>query len=146
MFVAEYVIDFNQTRAYKVTYNSSDDNNACVGGNRILRLRKVNMAIEQAVKDVFSPNIIKRRFQALTHSDDESIQLRALELLAKCLNMFSDHQQVATQIVIAPELRPRLAPAVESVRVIPPVVESDTPGIPADTSMIPTPGEPYDYS
>lgn len=52
IFVDEYLIDFNSTRAYKVAYpRVRSDNTAAVNGSKLLRNTKVQLEIEKKIKE-----------------------------------------------------------------------------------------------
>lgn len=52
IFVDEYLIDLNATRAYKTAYpNIKNDNTAAVNGSKILRNTKVKEEIEKRMKE-----------------------------------------------------------------------------------------------
>ena len=115
IFVNEYLIDRNATRAYKAAYPGiKNDNTAAASGNRLLRNDKVAEYIKERMADrakrteVSQDDVVKElatigfaktalvnEFEVKTND-----KLKALELLGRHLGMFTDKSEVKATVSI----------------------------------------------
>ena len=115
IFVNEYLIDRNATRAYKAAYPGiKNDNTAAASGNRLLRNDKVaeyikeRMAEKAERTEVKGDDVIRELATigfAKTTSVNEfevktSDKLKALELIARILGMFTDKSEIKATVSI----------------------------------------------
>lgn len=120
IFADEYLIDRNATRAYKAAYPGvKTDNSAAASGNRLLRNDKVaeyikeRMAEKAKRTEVKGDDVIKELATigfAKTTSVNEfeiktSDKLKALELIARILGMFTDKSEIKATVSIEDYLK-----------------------------------------
>lgn len=120
IFADEYLIDRNATRAYKAAYPEvKTDNSAAVSGNRLLRNDKVAEYIKERMAErtkrteVKGDDVIKELATigfAKTTSVNEfeiktSDKLKALELIARILGMFTDKSEIKATVSIEDYLK-----------------------------------------
>lgn len=112
MFAAEYVIDFNGTRAYKAVYGENlSDNTAAVSASKLLRNPKVCSETERLISEITNRRAERKArvtagLEEIAYSDDSidvirnkegeilevsrKDKIRAYELLGKMEGMFTD--------------------------------------------------------
>lgn len=149
IFVNEYIIDLNATRAYKVAYPKvTKDETAAAAGARLLRNVKVEAYIQERMKDrekraeITQDMVLQRWWDIATADPNEIIHLRRL----CCRHCFGiDHQyqwrdeeeyQQAVQSAIAYSI----TEGKESKK---PVLPSDAGGYGFDKLLKPHPKCPY---
>ena len=110
IFVNEYLIDRNGTRAYLKAYpNVKNENVAAVNANRLLRNAKVMAAIDEALEkqkkrtEITSDQVlgnIKRLGEKAEGADKYSDALKAQELLGKHFKLFVDRKEISGDLII----------------------------------------------
>ena len=100
LFINEYCIDRNATRAYKDVYKSANDNTAAKEGCKILKNPKVAQEIENRIAKRAKDNGITAEFvlngikAIATKGEKENDKLKAFELLGKHLKLFTEKQEI----------------------------------------------------
>lgn len=113
-FVAEYVKDFQTTRAYRAAY-STDAPSAHVGGYKLLRRKRVKLMIRQKLAELarfqtFDAIRIRKEFEILAVSAPRTRErIRALENLAKATPGFYEPEEHDVTVRTDEERRARIA-------------------------------------
>lgn len=120
IFADEYLIDRNATRAYKAAYPEvKTDNSAAVSGNRLLRNDKVAEYIKEKMDEKTERTKVKgddviRELATIGFAKTTSVngfeiktsdKLKALELIARILGMFTDKSEVKATVSIEDYLK-----------------------------------------
>ena len=115
IFADEYLIDLNATRAYKAAYPKvKNDNTAAVSGSNLLRNTKVVEYIEERMAEKAERTEVKgddviRELATIGFAKTTSVnefevktsdKLKALELIARILGMFTDKSEVKATVSI----------------------------------------------
>lgn len=120
IFADEYLIDRNATRAYKAAYPEvKTDNSAAVSGNRLLRNDKVAEYIKEKLDEKTERTEVKgydviRELATIGFAKTTSVngfeiktsdKLKALELIARILGMFTDKSEIKATVSIEDYLK-----------------------------------------
>lgn len=120
IFADEYLIDRNATRAYKAAYPGvKTDNSAAVSGNRLLRNDKVAEYIKEKMDEKTERTEVKghdviRELATIGFAKTTSVnefeiktsdKLKALELIARILGMFTDKSEIKATVSIEDYLK-----------------------------------------
>lgn len=120
IFADEYLIDRNATRAYKAAYPEvKTDNSAAVSGNRLLRNDKVAEYIKEKMDEKTERTKVKgddviRELATIGFAKTTSVngfeiktsdKLKALELIARILGMFTDKSEIKATVSIEDYLK-----------------------------------------
>lgn len=120
IFADEYLIDRNATRAYKAAYPEvKTDNSAAVSGNRLLRNDKVAEYIKEKMDEKTERTEVKgddviRELATIGFAKTTSVnefeiktsdKLKALELIARILGMFTDKSEIKATVSIEDYLK-----------------------------------------
>jgi hypothetical protein len=109
LFAAEYVIDFNGTRAYKEVYGKQlSDNTAAVNASKLLRHTKVCSETERLLAEVKNRRN-ERKLRVIQDIEaiayDKTLEpkdrLKGLELLGKTEALFTEKVEHSGAITIA---------------------------------------------
>lgn len=120
IFADEYLIDRNATRAYKAAYPGvKTDNSAAVSGNRLLRNDKVAEYIKEKMDEKTERTEVKgadviRELATIGFAKTTSVnefeiktsdKIKALELIARILGMFTDKSEIKATVSIEDYLK-----------------------------------------
>lgn len=120
IFADEYLIDRNATRAYKAAYPEvKTDNSAAVSGNRLLRNDKVAEYIKEKMDEKTKRTEVKgadviRELATIGFAKTTSVnefeiktsdKIKALELIARILGMFTDKSEIKATVSIEDYLK-----------------------------------------
>jgi phage terminase small subunit len=104
-FVSEYIVNgFNGCKAYQAVYHTVNKKTCEVNSCRLLRIAKVKEFLESELKELFKSEYSELKFKVIENlkqigfeEKSSSLKVRALDLLAKYLNMYKEIEIKMTQ-------------------------------------------------